>query len=239
MYKYLPCNYLESIDQLGASVAIFGRLAVVWVVMASNMTAEITSLNAPNWRQELPILTARLVTLRESVPQDLGSLVDLLSVADATRFGMDDLNIEVAVQRLIERASSERAAGVSFTYAITTGAARSAIGLIQVRQLDPAFEVAEWECTVAPSARGTGVFLEAVRLVGSFAFGAVGVRRLEARVLRQNGRGNTALRKLGAVEEGILRRSIRRHGEYADQVLWSLLKEDWGEHWISTAPRVH
>ncbi len=122
---------------------------------------------------------------------------------------------------------------------ITTGATRPAVGLIQVRQLDPAFEVAEWECTVAPSARGTGVFVEAVRLVGSFAFRSVGVRRLETRVLLQNGRGNTALRKLGAVEEGILRRSIRRNGEYADQVLWSLLKEDWGEQWISTVPRVH
>lgn len=193
----------------------------------------------PNWRTELPILTARLVTLREPAPQDLGPLVDLLSVADATRFGIEDPNTEVAVQRLIERAARERALGQSFTYVITTGAMRPPVGLIQVRQLDPAFEVAEWECTVAPSARGTGVFIETVRLVGSFAFGAVGARRLETRVLLQNGRGNTALRKLGAVEEGILRRSIRRNGEYVDQVLWSLLKEDWGEHWISTAPRVH
>ena len=24
-----------------------------------------------------------------------------------------------------------------------------------------------------------------------------------------------------------------------DQVLWSMLKEDWGDHWVSTAPRVH
>lgn len=239
MCKYLPCNHLESIDQLGVAVASFALQAVVSVMTAGAMTTEISGLDVPNWRTELPTLTARLVTLREPVAQDLGPLVDLLSVADATRFGMEDLNTEVAVQRLIERAARERAAGRSFTYAITTGATRPAVGLIQVRQLDPAFEVAEWECTVAPSARGTGVFIEAVRLVGSFAFGPVGARRLETRVLLQNGRGNTALRKLGAVEEGILRRSIRREGEYADQVLWSLLKEDWGEHWISTAPRVH
>src|SRR4029077_15928786 len=158
---------------------------------------------------------------------------------DATRFGPDDQNTEVRVQQLIERAARERAAGLSFTYAITTGATRPPVGLIQVRQLDPAFEVAEWECTVAPSARGPGIFVETVRLVGSFAFDTVGARRLETRVLRANGRGNTALRKLAAVQDGILRRSIRRDGEYVDQVLWSLLKEDWGEHWTSTAPRVH
>ena len=108
-----------------------------------------------------------------------------------------------------------------------------------MRQLDPAFEAAEWECTLVPSVRGSGVFLETARLAGSFAFGVVGTHRLEARVLLQNGRANGALRKLGAVQEGVLRRSARRRDEYVDQVLWSVLKEDWGEHWVSTAPRVH
>ncbi|PYQ96224.1 MAG: hypothetical protein DMF96_19370 [Acidobacteria bacterium] len=93
--------------------------------------------------------------------------------------------------------------------------------------------------TIAPSARGRGIFIEAARLVGSFAFGPIGARRLEARVLLQNGRASGALRKLGAVQEGVLRRSVRRDGEYFDQVLWSILKEDWGEHWVPTAPRVH
>jgi len=211
----------------------------VSLVVTRTMTIDISSHDVPNWKAELPILTARLVMLREPTPQDLGALVDLLSGADATRFGIDDPITEVGVQQLIERAARERATGQSFTFAITTGPARAPVGLIQVRRLDPAFEVGEWECTVAPGARGTGVFLEAVRLAGSFAFATVGARRLETRVLLQNGRGNTALRKLGAVQEGILRRSIRRHGEYVDQVLWSLLKEDWGEHWISTGPRVH
>src|SRR5207249_10901978 len=82
-------------------------------------------------------------------------------------------------------------------------------------------------------------FLDAVRLVGSFAFGSVGVHRIEARVLLQNGRANGALRKLGALQEGILRRSLRYGGEYVDQVLWSVLKEDWGDHWVPTGPRVH
>jgi RimJ/RimL family protein N-acetyltransferase len=203
------------------------------------MTSDIPRIDAPNWRTELPTLTARLVTLREPVPQDLGPLVDILSVADASRFGMDEPVTEVAVQRVIERARRDRIVGSGFTYVITHGTARPPIGLIQVRRLDPGFEVAEWECTLAPSARGAGIFVEAIRLVGSFAFDTVGARRLETRVLLHNGRGNTALRKLGAVEEGILRRSARRGGEWVDQVLWSLLKEDWGDHWISTSPRVH
>ena len=215
------------------------QLAGVSSAPAATMSSEATSLNRPNWKTELPSLAARVVTLREPAAKDLGPLVEVLSLVDATRFGLEDMNIEVAAQRLIERVARERAAGMSFTYAITTGTTRPPVGLIQVRRLDPAFEVGEWECTLAPAARGTGIFIESVRLVGSFAFETVGTRRLETRVPLKNGRGNTALRKLGAVEEGVLRRSIRRNGEYVDQVLWSLLKEDWGERWISTAPRVH
>jgi RimJ/RimL family protein N-acetyltransferase len=203
------------------------------------METDPSLIKIPNWREELPTLTARHVTLREPMSHDLGPLVDLLSLADATRFGIDEPISEVAVRQAVDRAARERAAGVCITYAITLTQTRAVVGLAQVRQLDPMFEAAEWECTIAPSSRGSGIFLEAARLIGSFAFGSVGVHRLEARVLLQNGRANGALRKLGAVQEGILRRSARRNGEYVDQVLWSMLKEDWGEHWVSTAPRVH
>jgi len=197
------------------------------------------SVIVSTWRNELPVLAGRIVALREPTVQDLEPLINLLSVRDATRFGIDEPVSDVGVQELIERAARERAAGASFTYAIVLTAARAIVGLAQVRQLDPAFEAADWEMTLAPSARGTGIFLEAARLIGSFTFGTIGTHRLEARVLLQNGRANGAMRKLGAVEEGVLRRSVRRGGTYLDQVLWSLLKEDWGEHWVSTAPRVH
>jgi ribosomal-protein-alanine N-acetyltransferase len=198
-----------------------------------------TLITVSNWRDDLPVLTARTVTLREPISSDLGPLVDLLSLGDATRFALDEPVSEVALQQLIERIARDRAAGRAFTYVITLTATRTVIGLLQVRQLDPGFEAAEWECTLAPSWRGSGVFVEAARLVGSFAFGSVGANRLEARVPVRDGRANGALRKLGAVQEGILRRSLRLGGEYLDQVLWSMLKEDWGEHWISIGPRVH
>jgi len=203
------------------------------------MSNETTTLTSPNWRAELPTLTARLVTLREPSASDLRPLMDLLLLADASRFGIDEPVSEVAVQQLLDRIARDRQAGIAFTFLVTVSSSRAVVGLVQARQIDLSWESAEWECTLAPSWRGTGAFLETARLVGSFAFGSVGVHRLEARVLLQNGRANGALRKLGAVQEGVLRESVRRGSTYLDQVLWSVLKEDWGEHWVSTAPRVH
>jgi RimJ/RimL family protein N-acetyltransferase len=181
----------------------------------------------------------RSVTLRELAQGDLVPLIDLFALPDASRFGLDEPVADFAIQQLIESAPRDRAAGRSFTYIVTLNPTRAVVGLVQVRQLDPAFEAGEWECTLAPSVRGSGVFLEVARLAGSFAFGVVGTHRLEARAHLQNGRANGALRKLGAVQEGVLRRSARRHDGYVDQVLWAVLKEDWGEHWVSTETRVH
>jgi RimJ/RimL family protein N-acetyltransferase len=203
------------------------------------MTTDSAAAAVPEWRAALPVLASRQVTLREPDTHDIGAIVDLLSIGDACRFDVAEPISELGVGEFIERARRARAAGQSFTYVVTLGANRPCVGLVQVRQLDPSFEAAEWEATLAPSTRGSGTFLEMARLVGSFAFGTVGAHRLEARVLQQNGRANGALRKLGAVQEGVLRRSVRRGGEYFDQVLWSVLKEEWAKHWVSTAPRVH
>jgi RimJ/RimL family protein N-acetyltransferase len=203
------------------------------------MGSDHTSISTSNWRAELPVLAGRSVVLREPTTHDLGPLVDLLSLADATHFGLEEPPTDLAIQQLIDRAVRDRTNGTAFTYVLELAATRAVVGLFQVRQLDPSFEAAEWECTLTPPSRGTGVFLEAVRLVGSFAFGSAGVHRFEARVLVQNGRANGALRKLGAVQEGVLRRSLRYGGDYVDQVLWSVLKEDWGDHWVAAGPRVH
>ena len=84
---------------------------------------------------------------------------------------------------------------------------------MQVRQLDPVFEAAEWECADRARRRAAAASSSKRRAwPDPFAFGTLGTHRLEARVLLQNGRANGALRKLGAVQEGVLRRSIQQRG---------------------------
>ena len=79
----------------------------------------------PNSNSALP--------LREPVFHDLGALVELLSLRDATRFGVDEPISELAVQELIDRAARERGAGLAATHAITLTASRTLVGLVQVR----------------------------------------------------------------------------------------------------------
>ncbi len=106
----------------------------------------------------------------------------------------------------------------------------TAIGIFQVRQTEPGFGTGEWGFAIGSPFWGTGVFQEGAELVLDFAFETIGVHRLEARAAVKNGRGNRALQKVGAVQEGLLRKSFLRNGEYLDQVLYAIVEDDWKEN---------
>src|SRR6516165_5484867 len=112
-------NSLSLAFRLLPSLFRYGCDAAFGAATQMTMAKETTTLSAPNWRQELPPLSARLVTLREPTMADLRSLMDLLLLADASRFGIDEPLSEVAVQQMLERIASERSSGVAFTYAIS------------------------------------------------------------------------------------------------------------------------
>jgi RimJ/RimL family protein N-acetyltransferase len=181
----------------------------------------------PGWRQHLPTLVGSSVSLREPQPADAGGLAEILATAESADFGLDGHPDAAAVAEFIDRRISDRQAGRIFLYLVTLSRGGRPVGLFQVRALDPGFEAAEWEATMRPAVRGTGLFVEAAQLVGMFVFGTIGAHRLEARVLPENGRAHGALRKLGASQEGVLRRALRRGGHSRDQVLWSLIGSDW------------
>ena len=84
---------------------------------------------------------------------------------------------------------------------------------------------------------GLGIFEEGAELVLRFVFETLGVHRLEARAALRNGRGNGALRKIGAVQEGVLRKSFLRNGEYLDQALYAIVDEDWQAARSMSRPR--
>jgi RimJ/RimL family protein N-acetyltransferase len=179
-----------------------------------------------DWRQSLPVLTSGNVTLRELELSDAPSLLAMLTTEEVTRFISPPPTTIEGFERFIAFAQQQRAAGQCICFAVVPKGMSVAVGLFQVRSLEPGFSTAEWGFVLGSPFWGTGLFMEGAKLVVDFAFETVGVHRLEARASVQNGRGNGALRKLGAVQEGVLRRSFLRHGEYHDQALWSILDTD-------------
>jgi RimJ/RimL family protein N-acetyltransferase len=192
-----------------------------------------------NWRDGLPVLIGPRVALRDLRASDAAQLVASVTAEDVSRFLAPPPVTSHAFEQFIDRALAERRAGSYVCFAVTVPPSDEAIGIFQLRQLEPSFETAEWGFAIDSRYWGTGVFQEGAQLVMEFAFDTLRVRRLEARAAVQNERGHGALRKLGAVREGLLRRSFRRKGEYFDELLWTILAEDWRQAkviWGGTRP---
>jgi len=186
-----------------------------------------TPVVTSDWKHSLPVLSGEKVTLRELRLSDAPSLLAMLSTEEVARFISPPPTTVEGFERFISWTHRERAAGRYACYAVVPHGMDTAIGIFQVRELEPGFATAEWGFAIGSPFWGTGVFGEAARLTLEFAFTVLGVHRLEARAAAMNGRGNGALMKAGAVREGVLRKAFLNRGEYLDQVLWSIVREDW------------
>jgi len=190
------------------------------------IAAETGSISS-DWRAALPVLVGSTITLRELAVTDAPSLFAMLTPEEVSRFISPPPTTVEGFEKFITWACAERAAGRYACFAVVPHGMQTAIGLFQVRQLEPGFATAEWGFAIGSAFWGSGIFLEAGQMVVGFAIETLGVSRLEARAAVANGRGNGALRKLGAVQEGVLRRSFLKNGQFLDQMLWSILSEEW------------
>ena len=209
------------------------------LAMLSQKPATTPSVITTDWKTGLPVLTGNRVTLRELRVSDAPSLFAMLTTEEVSRFISPPPTTVEGFERFIMWANRERAAGNYACFAIVPQGMDTAVGLFQVRQLEPGWGTAEWGFALGSAFWGTGIFSEGSAMVLEFIFETIGVHRLEARAALQNGRGNGALRKLGAVQEGVLRRSFLRDGQYMDQALWAILAEDWRARASVTIPTVH
>jgi RimJ/RimL family protein N-acetyltransferase len=200
----------------------------------ATMTATFTmamnhSIVSTDWEKGLPVLSAGTVTLRELQLSDAPALLAMLTTEEVARFISPPPTTVDGFERFIVWANAERQAGRYACFGVVPAGMDSAIGIFQVRQLEPGFATAEWGFAIGSPFWGTGVFQASAELILEFSFDTLKVHRLEARAAVRNGRGNGALRKMGATCEGVLRRSFLRNGEYLDQNLWSVLDSDWRE----------
>jgi len=194
-----------------------------------------------DWRDSLPILTGSMLTLRELERGDAASLLTMLTTDEVARFISPPPTTFEGFERFIEWGQLERMRGNYVCFAVVPHGGTTAVGVFQIRRLEPSFATAEWGFALGSAYWGTGMFVDGSKLAVDFAFDTLGVHRLEARASVANGRGNSALRKIGAVQEAVLRRSFLRNGHYYDQALWSIIDSEWRRAkavW-SLKPRVH
>jgi RimJ/RimL family protein N-acetyltransferase len=192
----------------------------------SNIKSKPTTRTS-GWRERLPSLVGRRVTLRELRQDDAPSLLSYLSNPSVLTYVAGAPQSLEGLRQFIRWCRRQRTQGAYLTFGIVPAGHRSAVGLVQIWAIEPDFSTAEWGFVIGEPFRASGLFFAAAELLLDFAFRTLHVQRLEARAVVEDGRGNRVLEKLGATCEGKLRSGFRSSGVVLDHAMWSILSREW------------
>lgn len=174
-----------------------------------------------------PLIATPVALLRPLQLLDSAPLFEALSGDDVARFIHAPPSTVAAFRRYVAWARREGRGGRHLTVGVVPHGTRWPVGIFQIRRHGPTWDTAEWGFAFATTCWGTGLFIQTAPLVVDYAFGTLGVRRLEARAMTGNGRGNGALAKVGAVCEAVLRESCERRDQRFDEHLWAITARTW------------
>ena len=165
----------------------------------------------------LPSLAGPRVLLREPRSADAERFFVYTSDPEVTRFLAFDPPRSVAESlRFIARAEALRACDVEYVFTIADRFTGEPLGITGLRHLDPVMGTAQIGTWVRRESWGAGVNVEAKELLLGYAFGPLGLHRIEARIALENRRSRNAFVRLGGRFEGTLRESFRKDGAVLD-----------------------
>lgn len=102
------------------------------------------------------------------------------------------------------------------------------IGECAINEIDKRAKSANFRiCIFPPAERGRGLGDSVIEAVRDYAFEELKLHRLSLSVFSFNPRAERAYLKAGFRREGVLRDAVLDGGRYADEVLMSLLEEEW------------
>lgn len=182
-----------------------------------------------SWELRLPTLEGDGLELRELRMRDAGVLLPTIGSAEVSRHIAPPPPTTADWERFIAWTHRARAQGRHACFGVVPREVGTPVGLFQIWPLGARFDTAEWGFVLDRRFWGTGIFARAAQLVADFGFDALGANRIEGRASVENGRGNGALRKVGAHQEALLRHCFELHGQRVHHLLWALLADEWRE----------
>jgi RimJ/RimL family protein N-acetyltransferase len=169
------------------------------------------------------------VRLEPLTPGHLDGLCDAGLDPELWRLTVSRVAGRADMERYLGVALDEQRRGVALPFATVERAGRQVIGSTRFGNVAPEHRRVEigWTWLGRPWQR-TGANTEAKYLMLCHAFEAWDCLRVEFKTSTRNDRSRTALLRIGAQEEGILRRHIvNEDGSLRDSVYFSIISDEW------------
>lgn len=180
------------------------------------------------WIPHPLVLQGRLVRLEPLQAAHIPALVRIARSPEIWEHLPHDGTDAVALERELRSALIKRSTGEQYPFTVFT-ATGAVAGSTRFFDLFPEHKKLEIGWTwYDPLVWGTGINLECKYLLLEWCFEKRRVQRVQLKTRTANLRSQGAIRKLGAVQEGILRKDrISNTGETRDTVVFSIIDDDW------------
>lgn len=190
-----------------------------------------------NFPSEFPVLRTERLVLREVADHDVPAVFEMESDPVAMRYWskppMRDISEAVAS---VERAKTFFPTRGALRWSIATAADDWMIGHASLFAFSEQSGRSDIGYGLARRFWGKGYMHEALVAIVDYAFGPLGLRRLEADADPRNVPSCRALERLGFVREGTLRERWQVGDEISDTAFFGLLAREWRER-RRAAPR--
>lgn len=136
-----------------------------------------------------------------------------------------------ALETELKNAVLMRAQGTQYPFAIVDKATGKVVGSTRLFDLFPEHRKLEIGWTwYAKEVWGLGLNIDCKLQLLSFCFEVMKLQRVQLKTRVTNLRSRAAILKIGATEEGIMRKDrLLPNGESRDTVLYSFIDEEWNE----------
>jgi RimJ/RimL family protein N-acetyltransferase len=177
---------------------------------------------------ETPTLTGRHVTLRPFAEADLPALVEVAREGDLWNIFFANVSMMKTPERWLAAALKERDVGRALLFTVETPGGE-VVGTTRYMRIAAQHRRLEIGGTFyATRVQRTGVNSEAKRMLLAHAFEVMGCQAIQIRTDTLNTRSQTAIERLGARKDGVLRgHQVMADGRIRDSVVYSIIDREW------------
>jgi RimJ/RimL family protein N-acetyltransferase len=180
------------------------------------------------WGHELPRVQGRRVDLRWLTRDDAPAMFAIFGDPDVMNWwSTSALERPAEALDLIDEIHELFATRRLFQWGVCWRETDEVVGTCTLLNHDPAHLRAEIGFALRRSAWGRGLATEAVQLLLDFAFGTLGLHRIEADADPRNERSLRLLERQGFRREGYLRERWHHNGEIQDAIFLGLIRSEW------------